>query len=583
MDIPYWDEWLTAGFYIRLEDGLATMSDWFAWHNACRPFVPRLLYALQFFTVGWHPTWFMYLSTVVTLGSGFLCFRQLARSVENPKWLLPISLFLGLWIFSPAGYQNHLWGCTFVSAVPTLCVLLSLTLQQSKWSDGIVLLGGVFFSLIAQWTYTHGLFAWFACFPWLRLADKWSVQRRFSLKNCWPFILYFVVAGICILTFLSGFKSDDPDRVVHVARSFKDLADYGLFLLAWMGTPWASSLWISYYESIFYFSSALYALIIGFWVALLCAFLFFEVWVLLVRHRQYSFIKGPFYFWFVLLAFTVMAGSLTTLGRVSFGISTALMPRYLPVSVWLAPSIFGLICCIWKGSKEVASPQQQGRLKMIFLFFAVISMGALPALWAGGLKAYVNEYYDRSRLVLHLRLAEQIHDFDDAEVPGIIGKPQTFWARAFMAKNTTKGKALPIELIGGWVIPHIIPGKISSEDGKVDIFVNQDRSSIQVTGWAKKPNKSDPASFVIVVVRNNANEAFLLDGLNVNQHGVDLPPGLKTGWRRQFGFSGNFKLAIPRATQIEIYAVDDETHLLSCIGISELGEPFKNIERSHEK
>src|SRR6476660_6013776 len=139
VDFPFWDEWDPdiAGIYIKAHQHQLTFGDLVKQHNEHRILVPRLAYLALNSITHWNGIdellfeWLMVCAT--SLGILWLCVHTLSPDRRVTGRVIFLWFVCNLLIFSPAGWENWLWGIGVENVMPMLLITAMLVVLCASW------------------------------------------------------------------------------------------------------------------------------------------------------------------------------------------------------------------------------------------------------------------------------------------------------------------------------------------------------------------------------------------------------------------------------------------------------------------
>ncbi len=513
VEVPYWDEWDTPGnFFERRLEGIGNWRDWFFQHGDSRKAVPRLLFLAQALTTGWTVKPWMYLSWAIAAG----IFLLLRREVAGPRWQqAAFGLAAAALLFSPAQAENQLWGIQFIVWVPPLAIVLGLRVPElvADLRGQCALCASL--ALVATFTFANGLLVWLLICPlWPRL-----VARNVDRQTLASFAAYAVAGSATIWWYFQGLvRPDGHPEALSALGAPRELA---AFFVAWLGAP------LTYRRELLAPLGASQAL--GVILALAA------VMVLGTSLFRLSRLSRAERLWLTLLAYALISGMLTSLGRLGFGIENATPSRYVTFALWGTLGVLGFLL---QRAPAVARP----------VLGAVLAL-ALPV-WVGGvgLMQKHRDQREQDRLTLDLlEFAPESPGFARMHPdPAKLVRRARLFRRVHWMRTPAVESWLPEALISpppadaGWFSWETRPG---------------DRT--RFSGWAMRPATKTPADFVVVVARSPAGVARVLAAVRPSVARPDVAKELRSDDLLLSGFAA--EIPTPRMDgeeKIEALAVD---------------------------
>ncbi len=504
VNVPFWDEWDTYGnVYYKVLQGKLSIADLFAQQNESRLLLPRLIMLLLWQFSVWKPIHIMVVSWLLMVGTAAIILHFLRVSLPAS---LPASfsskvsvvsvigpILLTAILFSPAQYENQLWGhqvCMFLSI---FMVTASIWLNITDLAYSIKFAGCAVLSLLATFSFANGLLCWIIAFPLFKIwFTQWPAltpqKKRLVLVSS---LLYVVLAIIVFIFYFKNLTVSPP----HPPLSFflKNPLTSINFLLIWVGSPFPLA-------TDFTATHVLTARMAGFGVLLGLAFALFGAIRQGVLRRKEVF--NTYYPWLCLTAYGLASGLLTTKGRASYNLEFALASRYTSIAIWVT---IGLIGFIYINRYQL---QAQGK-KASVLLTGLLGLLVLVTVysWILGIKDMSRWQQRQQQNLFSLRLSRlspnnpllaQLHP----SPPVIMDRINYFFDK----------KALPYEPVGDWV-----QQKISNPDdtaaGGFMVNKNQESNLLEIKGWLAPADSRLSPSGVIICYIPAAGKPAILTGL----------------------------------------------------------------------
>lgn len=327
VNVPYWDEWGFVPLLQKLNSSNLTLADLWAQHNEHRIFLPKVIMLVLASLTRWDVRYEMVLSIVLAVGIFLLIFSLLSRTFEGRRYPWAIAgLVLALLIFSPAGYENWLWGWQlqwYLSVIALIAVVVVLSSGFAKRlpmvAVGLAALGAV----IGNLSLASGNFIWIAVAPLVFF-------QRHVRRYAW---LFLGSGMICVGIYLRGYHRTDPAS--SFAYLLQHRGDLMSFIVQYLGRPFGSSVGVAVVAGSF--------LLVAFIVVLL---------VLLIGHRDQFARWGP---WVCIAVYVGIADLTTGVGRISLGGTPGLSSRYTSISGLMIPATVACLSVLLTTLKRTKS------------------------------------------------------------------------------------------------------------------------------------------------------------------------------------------------------------------------------------
>lgn len=304
VDIPIWDEWDTPGnTLLHLAQHKLTWTELFSQHNESRKFFPRLVYILMSTPMGWDVRQGMVLTSMAACAlSGFLLthLRDAGKLFSGPALL--IWFLINALLFGPSQSENFLCGYSFEFLIPVLALCGCIALNLSDRSLAAKVVWNSLLSLIATYSFAHGMLLWVLALPIPAARD----QERAGWRRRWTMwaLVYGVVGIVAIGSYFIGYQRPDVAPPPATITQAPLVAHY---LIVWLGALLQSNS----IDPVVAGGIAASVLLLA------CALSLF----LISQNRS---LGRRYYPWLLLAAFAAGAGILSAIGRANLGIASLL-------------------------------------------------------------------------------------------------------------------------------------------------------------------------------------------------------------------------------------------------------------------
>jgi hypothetical protein len=321
VNVPVWDQWATPGSaFLAMHNNSFSQGELFAGHNEGPLLFPKLIFIGLAFLTNWNTRCEMLLTFIIACIISYeIC--CLARITENSRnrciW---VTFVCNILIFSPIQYENWLMGFQLVILLPTLCIVSSILVAQSRLNTRLKFVLCIIFSTISTFSFPNGFLCWIAATISLGLSPSWiTLKSKFYTSAIW------ISALILNATLVrSYFKTPAHDS--KLTDILTDPHKTFTYFTSFLGAPLAQeNLEISSYLGLLLFSLFL----------LLSAYLIFKC----LREKNHS---KRFSTWIALGGYVIASAAINTLGRVGLGVEHSLSSRYTGISCYLIISVIYL-------------------------------------------------------------------------------------------------------------------------------------------------------------------------------------------------------------------------------------------------
>jgi hypothetical protein len=321
VNVPFQDQWAIARLLPKWVEGKLSFSDLIAQHNESRKFFPRLIFLTLAQFTHWDVRYEMLVSfllaSLVAINLYYL--NRLTVGGSALKGLL-LAAITNLMIFSPVQWDNWLWGIQVVVFVPIACITtaISVCYSQLKLNTkfGICLV----LAIVSTYSYANGILYWLVVFPVLLPTWRdWLAHKRLVM-GWW--------IGFAITCTVYFYNYQKPAQTPSFAYAFTHPIAAVNYFLAFLGNPlgYGGVLPLVLQSSLVGLLLLLVAGGIGLYFA-----------------KYHTELIYPNRGWLSLGAYSLISASITTLGRVGFGIEQATSSRYTTFSLYFLVALMHLV------------------------------------------------------------------------------------------------------------------------------------------------------------------------------------------------------------------------------------------------
>jgi len=327
IDVPYHDQWELVPIFEKALQGRLSLGDLYAQQNEHRQFFPNLIFVVMGLLTRWNVRWEMglifALACLISLGIYFLGERTLDSTRAQRAWLYLLSNLL---IFSPAQYENWLFGVQVVYLIPTICVLFCIFVARSSWPLSVKFTLCMAASAVSSFSCANGFACWLIALLLLSNCRAKDPQSKLLWIGAW-------MAGFAasVALYFYDYHSLPYPRANALPLP---LAASGYFLILLgaplsCGRPWLGLIAGAVTLSVF---------------AAVC----YRLW----RMREEGDLVARAICWIALGTYSIITAALITFGRFSFGLEQAMASRYMGFSIYLCIATFYLILMIARHTRR---------------------------------------------------------------------------------------------------------------------------------------------------------------------------------------------------------------------------------------
>ena len=541
VNIPINDDFDSPGamLFDWLHGNLGWHSFW-QQHNESRLVVPRLLWLIEAFTVGWSTKHWMYASVMMASLQTYLLVLLLGKSIRSAfiKWstAVCISLFLLHPRLAPGTFLR---GSQGIILIPSLFIVVGLFLYTYRISFRLKLLVYVILAEISTLTFANGMIVWVLAFPIFPLLH----ELRDPSKDRRSIFVPTLLACLCGIFSIGSYFVDFSGTPISWPAD--GLAGFLRYLFSWIGAGLAS----------IGDSHAALAFGIGLFVASAAC-----VTVTIagaMRERNLAPLERA---WpgIALLVYVAVSGLVNALTRTPLGINNALSPRYYLFTMqmtialaWLLPMV------IFHRGDGTRRGYQKTQLALVSLLLLSGIFYALAG-WQDGIKASQKHYSSLVRYTIALSLWREAPEIS----PLPISKTAPPARRRVHYLALVQAGLCPDYSGGAWLMKALKDARSRTPVGEV--HVKGAGRKLKASGWAMDPVARTPFPAVLTVIEEKDSQLTPISVDLMSQQGPPVPGRLDTEGSFFFmGFStyplqGRHASAPPE--RLRFFAIDPGTH-----------------------
>lgn len=365
--MPWGDQWdASVMLFRKMHAGTLRLPDFFGFHNEHRIVFPQLLT----FAVAQLTHWNVRAELLVIWLLACVCSLNVWRLAQvtgllkekSGYWLLLASNAL---IFTPLQWENLLWGFQIGFFLPLACLTACPWVALSVRAPFNILLTAIL-CFVTTFSIASGFGSWLMTAPLILWAGP-RLQRRG--RHLVALGLWFGVAGISVWLYFQSFvrPRGHPSPLEALKHPFRALQ----FWLAYLGFPFATGASLDWASVATFVGAVLSCLLVG------CLFYLWR-W----RADQVLFRRAlP---WLALISIALVNCTLTTVGRVGFGMPGALQSRYVSFAVFLLIGLLflgALLLSHWReDSHALPAPLKHGLVVLGSGLAVLLVLGTIQSL-----------------------------------------------------------------------------------------------------------------------------------------------------------------------------------------------------------
>ncbi|NES77394.1 MULTISPECIES: hypothetical protein [unclassified Okeania] len=328
VNMPYWDQWnLMPQLFIKISQNSLSWQDLIAQHNESRKLFPRLIFLGLAYLTNWDVRYEMLVIFILACLVSVNIYR-LNRLTVNANLLTTslIAFLTNILIFSPIQYDNWFWGIQLVVLMPIACITTGISVVYSHFHTRYKFLICMMLCIISTFSYSNGMIAWIIILPVLILVTAKSTSDL--LKQKWLFLSWIAVFISNIIIYFYDYQK--PEVSPSLIPAFRHPEQTLQFFLAFLGSPLGSGFEISPLTSSIFIG--------GVEIGIFCC-----LFIYLLKHIKNYHILERTIGWMMIAIYSIISALITAVGRVGFGVESALPSRYTTFSIYLIIAIIHLL------------------------------------------------------------------------------------------------------------------------------------------------------------------------------------------------------------------------------------------------
>ncbi|MBE9227337.1 hypothetical protein IQ264_18070 [Phormidium sp. LEGE 05292] len=551
--VPFGDQWIFAPLLVRFFEGKLDFADLISQHNDSRYLFPRLIFIPLAYLSHWEVRYEMLVTLLVACVVSFNIYRLNRLTVDiNLEKRIIILVITNLFIFSPMQVENWLWGIQLIVFMPILCVTFSVLVAYSELKILYKFLICMALSTISTFSYANGVLCWVVVFPILAMCSSWTWKDL--LRRKWLVVGWLAGFTANTVIYLYGYQKPlgTPsflEAILHPQRSIQ-------FFLIFLGSPLGQGIFIfqQTLEAVFSLTT-----IIGF----ITIILFIGVCFYLFKEFNDSALVYRMLGWIVIGFYGVFTAFLTTLGRSGWGLDHALPTRYITFSTYILIALIHTIPIIINdGINKGYFSRYKNILSKSLMLLTVIVLILQGITYVHGV--HVSSLWRAERLqgkacLLFIKVTEN----QDCLIKKVHDKLYQVYA---VVDDINQLGYLQPSLITTTRIKEIEKPKLSS--GKINNYgwfegINKaaKKDEFIARGWARLPNRKEPADAVVLTYRDAKNDDIIFAVSGTRTPRVDVVKVLKKAAYSMSGWETSFSISkLPKGkVKINAWAFDSDT------------------------
>lgn len=317
VNTPFWDEWEMVPIFQKVDNHTVGFSDFWHQHNEHRIFFPNVVLTANAYLTRWNVKEELLINLVFSLITALMLYLFVLTKIKQRYLAGMAAVLIAAWFFSPVQYENWIWGWQvewFMCVTGSVVTIYLLDRFANAKKKRRLLLGGATASaIIATFSLGNGILVWLIGLGILILYKQGKK----------PIITWLAAAAASTSAYYYHYHKppNNPSTTLflHQPKNFFQ------YIFGYFGRPVSSTPDL--------------AMLTGSILLFLSIPLIYMVW--LKRSKIDKFVP-----WLSLMALSLMAGFLTDVSRLGFGISQGLASRYTAFSLLYVIGLTGLICAL---------------------------------------------------------------------------------------------------------------------------------------------------------------------------------------------------------------------------------------------
>ncbi len=515
-----------------------TPQNWIAQHNESRLLFPRMIFIGLASLTRWDVRYEMFTMFFMACLISINIYRLNKLTVGgNLTRLLIIVLISNILIFSPVQYENWLWGIQLIVFIPILCITSCILISYSSMTAREKFFVCILLSTISTFSYANGLLCWIVVSPVLALNTLSDLKSKKWLGLAW--ILAFIF-NITVYFYNYQKPTHHPGFSYAVTHPIQSIN----YFLSFLGSPLA-------------FGKFNTAKLVG--LALITIFTCICIYLFKFRRERTLWYK--MIGWLMIASYTISSAFITTGGRVGFGISQSLSPRYTTFSLYLTIALIPLVVITTDDfiKKGFLINYKRWFKTIIFLLCAyLIFLQIISSISAvKQMNVWRTERLQGKSCLLLINIVQEKECLATKVNPNV--DRVKFFANGLNYLkfiNPALIKSSNIKEIEG--IPQLMPDRYGY--GWFDNLQKERENTFNAMGWSRLPYKEEPADAVILTYENRQGEDIIFALSDSRTERQDVANVTKkqaysmSGWQKVFSAD-----SLPKSNlKISAWAFDAE-------------------------
>ncbi len=494
VNIPYWDQWnLMPQLFIKISQNSLSWQDLIAQHNESRKLFPRLIFLGLGYLTNWDVRYEMLAIFLLACLVSVNIYRLNRLTVKfNIFSTLLIAFLANILIFSAIQYDNWFWGIQLVVFMPIVCITTAISVIYSRLNIRYKFLICTMLCIISTFSYSNGMIAWVIILPVLTLVLAKS--KSDLLKQKWLFLSWIAVFITNIIIYFYDYRK--PEVSPSIIPAFQNPEQTLQFFLVFLGSPLGSG----YQISPLIYSTFIGGLEIGIFLCL-CLYL--------IKHIQDNSLLERMIGWIMISFYSIVSALITSVGRVDFGVESALSSKYTTFSIYLIVAIIHLFPIVFNHIYSQRDlPKKQVLLHKITIIIAILGLLVLSV---QSFTYSVTEIQARYKLRMAGKTCLSFINLIENKSCVEENVLSSYNDVKYLANQLNNLRMLKPSLVLSQNIEAIAAKKEKDKSyGSLDAIIPLNNWYF-VNGWAFLPERNEPADAIILTYQNKADDWMIFD------------------------------------------------------------------------
>jgi len=483
LTVPFWDQWELVPLLYKMHSSELSFFDIWAQHNEHRIFFPKLVMLTLAYMTDWKIIYELFANLIIaalTLFVLWLLMRRTFDKIDSTSIKLFPVVFSFL-VFSPAQWENFAWGWQIQFFLSVLAAVVAVW-AVSRWPGELKgVLIGIAAAVVASYSLNNGLLTWI-------VVGMLLLMQR---ERKWEYIILWT-AAFAVTTAFYYYGYTKPAHHPSLLFFLNHPYDFIRYVLAYLGASLG-------------FGNKDISTSIG----LLFMIVLCNAAIRICRSHKEEF--NRLLPWLAIASHAILSAVVTGIGRVGFGVGTALSSRYTTVSTLFIISVL-VIVVIWANNYIRIYKQLPTKWVVIITSLSTLLVLSYILSFSEGEKAFAHrKAYLKNAAICF----ENVDVAPDECLKVLYPNPAIVRERTKMLSKMGLLKKKGVEwqkikrVKGGLMCIDLINSQLYAPlQQKVIIDSSRDKL-LTINGWAVDDIKKDSGDRVYIVFRYNDEEIIV--------------------------------------------------------------------------